>query len=76
VVATAVGEEPEPSRAELVKALQQLHDQFVDAAAEIRKLLGLPDRFTGPPLPLEKLPDGLDELPPMRGFMVDEDDGK
>jgi hypothetical protein len=76
MVATAIGEEPEPSRAELVKMLQRLHDQFVAGAAEIRKLLGSSGRFSGPPLPLETMPEGLDQLPPMRGFMLDAEDGR
>lgn len=65
---------PEPSKADLLRAFQKFHNDVMTQLFEFRQMLNaLPD----PPSPAraaEPLPPGLDEMPPMRGFLIDEPD--
>lgn len=67
-MSVAAADEPEPTNADLIKALRLFEEQMLAEFAEIRRLL------RAQPHP-EKLPDGLDTAGPMRGFLCDEDDG-
>lgn len=71
---TALGRPEEPSKADLLRALQQLQDQMLAGIAELHRKL---DAMADPPSPgrtAEPLPPGLDEMPPMRGFLNDDSD--
>lgn len=71
---TAVGNPEEPSLADLMRMFQEYIDQAVAGLAEIQRAL---DAFAGgqsAARAAEPLPPGLDEQPPMRGFLMDEPD--
>lgn len=72
VALTAVGTpDPEPSKADLLRALQQFHDQTMAGFAEIRQMLN--ETFDASPgRAAEPLPDGLDAYPLMRGFLTED----
>lgn len=69
-----LGYPEEPSKADLLRAFEAFHGQVMAQLAEFRQMLNaLPD----PPSPTraaEPLPPGLNKLPPMRGFLVDDTD--
>lgn len=70
---TAVGTpDPEPSKADLLRALQEFESQVMAGFAEIHRRL---DAMTDAPSPAraaEPLPPGLDEQHPMRGFLMED----
>ncbi len=73
VAVTAIGYPEEPSKADLLAALNRLHVQFMAAFTELHERLdAMPDV---PPRPgrsgVEPLPPSLDRNP-MRGFLIDE----
>lgn len=69
MVVTAVGEEPEPSKADLLKTLRLFEEQVMAGFAELRAAIAGPAEARP-----ETIPDGLDDLPPMRRFMLDDED--
>lgn len=68
-MSVAAADEPEPTIADLIKALRSFEEQMLAGFAELRRLLKAP-------LHPEKLPDGLDTAGPLRPFLCDEEDGK
>lgn len=71
---TAVGTpDPEPSKADLLRAFQQFHDQTMAGLAEIRQMLNAMPGAVSSARESEPLPPGLDSGPPMRGFLTDPD---
>jgi hypothetical protein len=72
---TAVGiPDPEPSKADLLRAFQQFHDQTMAGLAEIRQMLNEMPAAASSARNAEPLPNGLDTYPPMREFLIDEPD--
>lgn len=70
-MSVAAADEPEPTNADLMAALQQFADEFLARIVEIRTMLA----STGSRATPEPLPDGVQDAPPMRGFLCDEEDG-
>lgn len=75
VAVTAVGTpDPEPSKADLLRAFQRFHDQTMAGLAEIRQMLNAMPDVASSVRDAEPLPPCLDSAPPMRGFLTDDPD--
>lgn len=70
-----LADEPEPTNADLLNAFRAFTEQVLAQLAEIRQQLGGVGSTFDPRVTPEPLPDGLDEAPPMRGFLLDDEDG-
>lgn len=70
---TVVGTpDPEPSKADLLRAFQKFHDDVIAQLFEFRQTLNaLPDPQSSARA-AEPLPPDLDEKPPMQGFLIDD----
>lgn len=71
---TADGAPDEPSIADLIRAFNDFRDQLLAGLAELQRNLDITTELLSPGRAVEPLPPGLDEKPPMRGFLIDDPD--
>lgn len=73
VVVTAVGTPgPEPSKEDLLRAFQKFHNDVMAQLFEFRQMLSALPEPPSSARAAEPLPPGLDEKPPMRGFLMED----
>lgn len=74
MVVTAAGTPDEPSIADLIRAFNEFRDQLLAGFAELQRNLDITAALLSPGRAVEPLPSDLDEMPLMRGFLVDDSD--